>query len=253
MADPVVYRVTDYGGEVSRTVKGGYAVEFYAVIGLSRHEFGRAYTLGLPKVGQLNVLSELSFVGSVQSVTCVLEKNPTSWIAKVVYTQSGIFNFTTTIGSEGASIWEDFKLPVISSRGDQQTRVYFEVLPKTMIKRSGLVINITKRTGEDPAQINRITAINNGRIFLIDNVQYQLMSVQHYTNQNNETRVETRFVTRAALRGFPHGYWAFDSLEIPPLGPNADYAVDVTTGTIVASDPVAVYGEGRLQDLLWLQ
>lgn len=253
---PTAYRIIDYGGEVGTTTKGGYCVEYWAVVGLARNEWEAARSLGLPKVGDDHYNPELAaFVGTVQSVTCVQEMAPTSWIAKVIYTQGGTFNFTSRIGSEGRNSTEDYVIPIIRSAVTPQgDPFYFVPKPDKTIKRATSYAVYTHRTGESPTYINRVTAKELFKVFNIDDLFWQLLGVKHYTNANGETRVETTFSYRAPIQ--PDNELYQSAVPIPALPANADYIVDINAplpSKIRVDDPAVLYGVGNWGLLRWFQ
>jgi len=251
--EPAVFRVTDYGGEITRSSDGGSAIEYYAVLGLGPEEIDAAHDHGLPKVGGPHLNASLSFVGTVQSVQRVQEMPPSSWIARVRYSVGGTFYFGTRINSQGELVEYPLEVPVLkalNSPVDPSDTVFAERMPKTVIPRHGLVKVETRKTGVHVDVIARIAAQNVGRIYIFNEIEYQFIGVKYMTDVNNVTRAETRFLHRRGIRAFPVAWWAEQSVPIPALPPNGDYDVNVGSGWVDVTNPTNLNAQGAF--LPWL-
>lgn len=246
--DPAVFRVTDYGGEVTQSTLGGSAVEYYCVQGLGPEEFSAAHALGLPNRGDTHVVPELSFVGPVISVTRVREFPPSSWLARVVYSSSGSFNFSNRLGASLSILRETVTIPILSSVGSGAG--WIMRAPYMTIPRYGFNKTISVKTGLSQDDIGTAFAQNVNKIYILDGINYQLADIRIMTDAGNNSRVDTYFTHRAPIRDFPIGFFAQQDAVIPELTDNSDYDVDVLDGVVYVRDPVLIRGNGDV--LPWL-
>ena len=245
---PAVFRVINYGGERSDSMRGGMAVEHFAVVGLGADEFEAAYNLGLPKKGTLHVNANLSFVGTVQSVKQVAELSPTLWIARVVYSQNGTFNFSSLIGSSLETGDEEIEMPVMIPAGSAGWVTY----PRPFIRGTFTKV-VTSRLDIPMQPAANLIALNKNKVYLFGGVEYQLQGARMVEDIGNNRRIDTYFSHRHLIRGFPAGYWyggANRSVAIPTLQPNAIYKPVEQLGEVFTIDALDAYGPGA--NLPWL-
>ena len=243
---PEVWRIINYGGHRTDSTGGGSAVEHYAVVGIGPNEWAAAQSLGLPKKGNAHQHPEfVGLVGVVQEVSQIHELAPLLWIARVIYSVGGTFNFGTRINSSTQTFREKTQIPIISTiSGGSLDPVFVERAPRLFIERFGLRKVDTRRTGISPDIIGLRAAENIGKIYQFQGIRYQLENVWSATDASNVTRVQTTFIHRAPFVEFPLGRFAAQDIPIPALPQNAEYDWDVPGGIVGVTDPETTYGNG---------
>lgn len=249
---PAVFRVINYGGERSDSMRGGTAVEHFAVVGLGADEFEAAYGIGLPKKGALHVNANLSFVGSVQSVKQVAELGPALWIARVTYSQNGTFYFATRLSARTRFEIETMDLPILTEISGNTNEQQFVVRePRITVQRHAFFVSFTNITGMSARSIRNFLASNVKKTVFLDNytdpfigsIRYQLVGANLVEDAGQNKRIDTFFIHRTGLPEYPVQTFSNQSVTIPKLPPNAEYDVDVLAGEITVTDPLEVYGE----------
>jgi hypothetical protein len=256
-----LYRITNLGGQLSRGASGSGGSEFYAVEGLNPYDMQGAINIGLPNIGEFHPSANAAYLGTVQAVQRVLEFPPNLVIYRIIYNTGGTFNFSIRLGARSQRIVEWLAVPTLSGPGGVGP---FISLEPSRIPRYGFRRSETTRYVGNLDTINNVVSQNQGRLYFRDSnrwepvtdpqtpdvLHYQLAGVSIVTDASNQSRVETIFERRHAVKGFaPHEYPNVGDVTVPPLPSNGDYVIDVANGIIDVTSPLITYETGG--DLFW--
>lgn len=263
---PDVFRITNYGVDISRSVDGGSGSLMYAVLGLTPEELVTAENYGLPKLNFQHIDPRLGFMGFVKKQTVIQECGPQAYVVRVTFSQNGTFLFTLRIGSRYEAGFDTIRLPVMGNSGS----AYFSVLPETSWRRArwtrtesvryignvdaaidllsrNLGLYYAKRSGN---WIN--TGLRGTPTRPVD--VWRLTGADISTDAGNNTRIDTYFSVMAGMPAFPAGTFAGQTVPIPLLPPDGEYSENTDAPSLVdkikAVDPLQLLPEAEA--LPWL-
>lgn len=265
MADPIlVYRVKDYGGGMYDSPNGGYGTEFYAVHGVAWEEKETAHVNGLPRPSFYHPDPRFRFVGPCRSVGPHISWGPLDWLAKVEYSVNGSLGFSTRLGSRTTFEESSIRLPIFWKVPNVSPDQYRPKSTPTEFPRP-IFTRIESRVWQDSTDtILALVNENVGKSYQfsqfwvpfaglgaqsINNI-YTLAGANVTTDAGNNTRIDTYFKSRPAIKAFAAGYWTGQDIAIPYLPANCWYDEYAGTGEIKIVDPFDLYGGG--QALPWL-